>query len=321
MGGGWPAITRWVLDPGVHRFDLTRPDGAPIEVMAVVGRHKGPRLVFTAGVHGDEFEGIRALGELAQELVHREICGTVVLIPVSNPEAVAAGSRTSPLDGGNLNRTFPGRPDGTPTEQLAHLLMEQVIRGADLLVDLHAGGTHYAFEVLAGYRELEGPVGAATYRAARSLGLPNLWVMNPNPGVFSYEACRVGVPAVGVEVTGTGGCRERDVALIKRGLYGVLAEFGVLPGAVVPEPDESRRVLRGAWTHAPATGLFRAYVGLGDEVRQGALIAEVLDHWGRPTAALKAAHEGIVAAIRHTGWIHNGDWAVWLMSAEAVTSE
>lgn len=300
---------------------LTRTVGAPIEVLVVVGFHPGPRLVFTAGVHGDEFEGIRALGELAPKLSPQDIHGTVVLVPVANPEAVAAVSRTSPVDGGNLNRSFPGRADGTPTEQLAYLLMEQVIRGADLLVDLHAGGTRYAFDMLAGYREWEGPIGTATYRAAWAFGIPNLWVMNQNPGVFSYEVCRAGVPALGVEATGTGGARSEDVATLKRGLYGVMAAWGVLPAAQVPQPSSPRRVVRGGWTHSSESGLFRAHVRVGATVKQGDLVAEVVDYWSRPLEAFWAQRAGIIGAICHSGRINAGDWAVWLLEVDAVTTE
>lgn len=285
-----------------------------IQVAALVGRHPGPRLVFTAGVHGDEYEGVRALGDLARELNSADLRGTLLIIPVCNPEAFAAASRTSPLDGGNLNRSFPGRPDGTPTERLAHLLMEEVVRGAALLVDLHAGGTRYAFMTLAGYREMDGRVGADSYRAAWAFGLPEVWVMNPNLGVFSYEACRAGVPALGVETTGTGGAREEDIATLKRGLYGVLEAWGLLGGAGVRPVPHQRRTLRGAWTLSEATGLFRPRVTLGQRVRAGDLMAEILDIWSKPQRELRADHDGVVAAICHAGRIAAGDWAVWLMS-------
>lgn len=311
--GRWPAITRWKLDPGLHHLTLERRP-APIEVAALVGRQPGPRLVFTAGVHGDEYEGVRALGELAQELSPDALHGTLLLVPVCNPEAFGAATRTSPLDGGNLNRSFPGRADGGPTERLAHLIMAELIRGADLLVDLHAGGTRYAFTTLAGYREMEGRVGADSRRAAWAFGLPHLWVMNPNPGVFSYEVCRAGVPALGVETTGTGGARAADIAALKGGLYGVLAAWGMLPGARPTPQPEPRRILRGAWTLCGATGLFRPRVALGERVRAGTLMAEILDIWSRPLSELRAENDGLVAAICHAGRVEAGDWAVWLMS-------
>jgi uncharacterized protein len=308
-------MTPWHLDPGFHRLSLGREQAAPVEVAVVQGRRPGPRLLFTAGIHGDEYEGIRALGELAQELAEQDLQGTVTLVPVANPEAFVAATRTSPLDGGNLNRSFPGNPQGTPTQRLAHLLMTEVLAGADLLVDLHAGGTRYAFETLVGFREWDGPVGPATYRAAWAFGVPNLWVMNPNPGVFSYEVCRAGVPALGVETTGTGGARPADIAVLKQGLYRVLSAWGALPPRSEMQPQRPQRVLRGSWTFASATGLFRAHVSLGDEVAEGALLAEVLDAWSRPLAEIRAGGPGRVAAICHAGRISSGDWAVWLMES------
>jgi len=101
----------------------------------------GPVILLTAGVHGDEYEGQAALATLTRELAPEAIRGQVILLPMTNAPAARAGLRTSPVDGGNLNRLFPGNPRGTPSEMIAHYLETVLIPRADVMVDLHSGGS------------------------------------------------------------------------------------------------------------------------------------------------------------------------------------
>lgn len=109
-----------------------------VPIITLTGRSPGPHLVCTAGIHSDEPQAMRALMELAGELDPAAITGALVLVPVANPPAFGAVTRTSPLDGMDLNRIFPGRRDGTASERLAHTLFEQVLRSADFVLALHS---------------------------------------------------------------------------------------------------------------------------------------------------------------------------------------
>jgi predicted deacylase len=115
-------------------------DGAelrlPVKVLA--GRGARPVFVLIAGIHGDEAEGILALLDLWQAIDPRDLCGRMDIVPVANPPAFAAGRRTSPIDDLDLNRVFPGRRDGSITQQLAHVLFHRLVAGADLLLTLHS---------------------------------------------------------------------------------------------------------------------------------------------------------------------------------------
>src|SRR5207344_3566991 len=100
--------------------------------------------------------------------------GSVWLIPGANPLAFAAGTRTSPEDGVNLARVFPGDASGTPTQRLAYWLFSSFAEKADYLIDLHSGGVEYKFLPVGCFYDrpgLENP----SYRAASAFGLPNLW--------------------------------------------------------------------------------------------------------------------------------------------------
>ena len=119
-----------------------RPDGGPLGLPLVVvrGALPGPTLGVVAGVHGDEYEGPEALRRFLAGLDPARLRGTVVATPQANPPAFEAGQRTGAVDHLDLNRAFPGRPDGFLTQRIADLLVGEVVGPADALVDLHGGG-------------------------------------------------------------------------------------------------------------------------------------------------------------------------------------
>jgi len=102
----------------------------------------GPSVVMQAGTHGDEWEGQVGLGNLIRELKPRNIQGKLVILPSANFPAAMAGTRTSPIDEGNLNRSFPGDSDGRPTAMIAHYIENLLLPMADYVVDLHSGRRH-----------------------------------------------------------------------------------------------------------------------------------------------------------------------------------
>lgn len=99
----------------------------------------GPRIVVLGGVHGDEVESVVAAQRIATSSLALR-AGRLDLVPICHEAAFAADSRTSPLDGGDLARSFPGAAAGSPTERLAHHLVREVLDGADLVIDVHTSG-------------------------------------------------------------------------------------------------------------------------------------------------------------------------------------
>jgi predicted deacylase len=308
------------LEPGLlHQLELPvagLADGSVVRLPLLVaaGRQPGPRIVITAGIHGDEYEGPRVLTDLLHTLDVQVLGGIVVGVPVAHPPAFAVGSRTSPIDGLNLARVFPGDPAGTMTLRIAHILLRHVVEGADLLVDLHSGGVRYHFAQLAGfYPFLTGPGALLARRAALAMGFPYLWAIPANPGVLSYTAAMQGIPSVGAEVSGMGGCLEEDVTLYREGLHRVLALMGMLPGVAAAAVDESVMVWQGDWLLSSASGQFRPHVSLGQDVRQGDLLASILDPFGAVLDEMRAVESGRVLALRHLRSISPGEWAVMVL--------
>ena len=124
--------------------------------IAVIRNGTGPTVFFQAGNHGDEYEGQIALVKLIRELDPAAIQGRVIVLPAANFPAAMAGTRVSPIDEGNLNRAFPGNPDGTVTQQIAYYIDSVLFPKADLFHDLHSGGSSLQYVPFASMHEGHG---------------------------------------------------------------------------------------------------------------------------------------------------------------------
>ena len=128
---------------GHLRLPYSRDDsvwGSVMIPICVIRNGDGPTALLTGGNHGDEYEGPLALFELARTLDPKDVSGTVIIVPAMNYPAFRAGTRTSPIDKGNMNRAFPGRADGTVTEKIADYFQRHLLPRADIVLDFHSGG-------------------------------------------------------------------------------------------------------------------------------------------------------------------------------------
>ncbi len=195
-------------------------------------RTRGPHVLITGGVHGDEFEPMVAIRQLAAELADQPLNGAVTLVPVVNEAAFRRGDRVAE-DGLDLARTCPGREDGSITEQTAAAL-SKLIHSADFYIDLHTGGTRLQVYPLAGYvlhprREIH----LRQQRMASVFGLPIVWGTDPNLNGRSLSVARdANVPAIYAEFLGGGGCEPRGVTAYVRGCRNILTDLDILDGQI-----------------------------------------------------------------------------------------
>jgi predicted deacylase len=273
-----------------------------------------PHVLFTGGVHGDEYEPMAALRRLAGLLSGCKLAGRVTHIPVVNEEAFHLGSRTAG-DGLDLARTFPGRPGGSITERTADALTP-LIGSADFYVDLHTGGERLRVHPLSGYM-LHSDAGVldAQRRLASAFGLPIVWGTNPSLEGRSLSIARdANVPAIYTEYLG-GGCDPRGVDAFVRGCFNVLIDLGVIEGqllrpSVPPLIVEDGRVGSGHMqvrNPSPRAGFFEAMVGLGERVRAGQMLGVVTDPLGREVLPANADCDGIVLVLRRLPSIESGE--------------
>lgn len=166
--------------PGRHVGDLrlkysdnTTPLGyVPIPVGCLVGE-PGPTLLLTGGVHGDEYEGPVAIMKLLHRLDPGDLRGRIIMLPALNAPAVKTSARVSPLDDGNLNRSFPGDRDGGPTAAIAHLVEHVIMPDCDAAIDFHSGGKASWFTPCAlAARTRDGGLSRENMDLARVFGAP-----------------------------------------------------------------------------------------------------------------------------------------------------
>ena len=265
--------------------------GLNVPVIEVTGDEPGPRLSVISGVHGCEYASIAGVRRWAAGLTERRLRGTVTVVPVVNLPAFWARSPfVVPEDGKNLNRCFPGSPDGTLAERLAFAVFEQVITGSDAFVDAHAGDLVEALEPFAMYDG--GPAEATARGLATAYGLRYVVRQAPGPGQVvagssSGAAAAAGVPAITAEAGGCGLVTEDAVAAHVRGLDGVLRYLDMRPGDVAAgdvaagdmaagDPARPPVYLNGfVWPRTPSAGWWEPAVRVGEAVSTGQVLGTV----------------------------------------------
>jgi N-alpha-acetyl-L-2,4-diaminobutyrate deacetylase len=306
---------------GIHhgflRLPYSRNDSAWGSVMipiTIIANGKGPTALLTGGNHGDEYEGPVALQELAASLQPEQITGRVIILPMMNQPAFSAGLRCSPVDGGNMNRSFPGRPDGTVTQKICHYIASELVPLADIVLDFHSGGKTLDFlpfaaaHILDDKRQEEDCMAAMqAFNAPYSVRMLEI----DNVGMFDTEVETQGKVFVTTELGGAGTSTARSVAIAKKGIRNLLIHAKIMAGNLdmsetiqLDMPDES------CFVFAEKAGLVEYLVDLGDTVENGQPIARVWasDRTGTQPETLTAKRDGILAARHVPGLIKIGDF-------------
>lgn len=253
----------------------------PVPVISI-RNGDGPKVVCMAGNHGDEYEGQVALTRLAQRLSPTDVSGQLIILPAANTPAAIAGLRTSPVDGGNLNRCFPGNPDGTPTEVIAHYLEHVIFHRADFLLDLHSGGSSLIYLPTAlvkrGQSESDNALRLGLIDA---LGLPfALTFDSDESGPFATSAiARQGGVGITTELGGGGLIDPAHLRLIEAGLKRYLRRVGVCPRLETEPARHQPRILFAdddtQYVYARSEGLFEPLAELGEQVTNGQPAARI----------------------------------------------
>ncbi len=255
----------------------------PIPIV-VVKNGEGPTALFCSGNHGDEYEGQVALTNLAKWLDPHRITGRVIILPMANYPAALAGRRVSPIDDQNLNRIFPGDPNGSVTHQIAYYIDSELVPLADFVMDLHSGGSSLMYTPCALAKQSASP---AVYQkqlaALRAFGAPYTYIQGGAQGqggdqTLGSGAERRGIPALGSELGGSGTITPAGLAITERGIRNVLAHLGILPESdAQPVPQTRFLDVRGPemYMYAPESGVFEPLVELGQEVTPGTPAARI----------------------------------------------
>jgi predicted deacylase len=275
----------------------------------------GPKVLITAGVHGDEYEPMLTIMEVSGQLSSVLITGTVTLVPVANSSAYSLAQRCG-IDDLDMARICPGEANKTPTESAAAQVSD-LIRKADYYIDLHTGGRMFDIYPLTGYMLHRNPdVLKKQQEMARAFNLPVIWGTDEAPNGRTLSVARdANVPAVYVEYGGGGSARWHIVNAYRDGCLNVLRSLGMITEQEhrddsvkywVEDYTPNNGYLQGKMP-APAEGIFTPGVELGETVEKDLLWGRVIDPLHGTEKSVFADTAGIVLFLRAQAYVRKGD--------------
>jgi predicted deacylase len=287
--------------------------GARIPVSVVNGAMPGPVLALVAGTHGYEYTSVVALPRVRARLDPARMSGAVILVHMANPPAFFGRRIYYNVDGKNLNRMYPGRPDGTQTERIAAVIFREVIGKATHLIDMHCGDGNeslrpYAYWQITGEPKLD----AAGKELALAFGLDHIVIDRERPKDPSKSAYTAntavlhGKPAITVESGGLGGTDEVSVNAQEAGALSVVRHLGIMDAPSV-RVDKPLFVDRAEVLLAPATGVWSWRVEKGQSVAEGTLLGRVLDPFGAVLGEVRVPFGGEVLYVVATPPVTKGE--------------
>ncbi|MEP6730620.1 MAG: succinylglutamate desuccinylase/aspartoacylase family protein [bacterium] len=286
-----------------------------IPLVIINGFDDGPILCVTAGVHAAEYAPIDACMRLVQEIRPDELHGAVIAVPVVNMTMFERRAGfVSPVDGLNLNKIAPGRADGSFSERLAHVLLQEIIGVADCHIDLHAGDLGEELLAFAGSAMTgDAAVDARGEEMARaftpeliSLSTSPASTIPPFPGSLCYEAAHNGIASILAESGGDGTLRAEDVGLHVDGTLDVMRCLGMLDSTARPNRARTAAQHR-VIVRASRAGLVRHKVRVGDRVTAGQEVAEILDVFGDVVERVSSSGDGVIGLIWTNKVVATGD--------------
>lgn len=282
--------------------------GDPIELPVTIinGSKPGPTAFLTAAIHGDELNGIEVVREVALEWDHTDIHGTIVCLPVLNVPGFITQQRYLPIYERDLNRAFPGKPDSTSSNRIAHEIYTNFIAPCDFGLDFHTS-TRGRTNMLHVRADMDDP---ATDRLARSFGTNLIIGGQGSPGMLRYEATRGGIPTITVEL---GKAHRFERELIDHALNGVrsvFAEYGIYEQEVVRWPvwqtivDDSDEK---TWLRADAGGLVEMRYERGDLVEEGEVICRITNPFKAEAMTVEAPFVGLIVGVLENPVVYPGN--------------
>ncbi len=280
-------------------------EGVPVStpVLVVNGAQPGPTLCLTAAVHGDELNGIEVVRRVVHDIDPSNLSGAVIGVPIVNVQGFRRGSRYLP-DRRDLNRYFPGNPDGSAAARIAYSFFTNVLPHCDALIDVHTGSLSRANlpQIRADLRDPN--------VVALTQGFGSMVVLHSEPevGMLRYAATAAGIPAVTLEA---GGPLELELSEVKRGVKGIetlLTTLGMVKKIRLfgdPEPV----YYSSSWVRSNNGGILLSNVSLGSTVRKGDLLGTITDPMNNVQVELLSPYSGRIIGMSRNQVVMPGDAA------------
>lgn len=264
------------------------------------GKKAGPVLLLTAGIHGDELNGVETIRRM---IVDKSIVpdnGSVIAVPIVNIYGFLNNNRYLP-DGRDLNRCFPGNRNGSLASRIAYILMKNICSKADFGIDFHTGGQNINYPQIrcdTSVRE--------NLELARSFSPPIIVNSGLRDGSFRRAAWENRKTILVFE---SGESMRMDENSITQGIEGVIRFMQLLKMKKGEPPASGGSILvsRSSWIRAGYSGMFRPYRELGERVKKNDKLASITDPFGDTEYVIKSRFNGYILSIRSHPIVNRGD--------------
>ena len=296
-----------------------RPDGSAvfIPVMLVNGIEDGPVVAMDGCTHGDEYEGPEAVQALVAHLDPTQLRGAFIGVPVVNVPAFEAMQRVTPYDPlsyPDVNRNYPGRPDGGLTGRIAYAHFNQIVRHTDVIITVHSGASFAMLPPKLIYHERDDALGQRNLEIAQAFGWEILWQDGSYPGTLHQAAAELDIVCIAPEFGGTDRMphlRAERTARLITGATNVMKHLGMLGGK--PELPPRWQVVKGEshlFANYGGMLIYEAGFELGQSVHQGQKLARIVNLYGHELEAVTAPYDGLAIMMRTLPLVNVGDWVV-----------
>lgn len=285
-----------------------------IDVPVIIERSKkpGPTVLITAGIHGDEVNGVEIVRQIISKGINKPKKGTIICVPVINVFGFIHMDREFP-DGRDLNRVFPGIKGGSLASRVAFKLVTEILPHADLVLDFHTGGADRfnaaQIRIAKGEKNLK--------QLAKIFGAPFVLYSKNLSKSFRNTCYKLSIPVLLFE---GGKSFNIDTTITNTGVNGtkrVLNHLGMLNSKFkVSEPKKSCVFIdKSKWIRANHSGMFRPKISINTNVEKGDVIGHITDPYGSFNHFVKAPNTGYIFNINESPIIYQGD-AIFHISTE-----
>ena len=277
-----------------------------LKIPIIVSRSKfnGPTILLSAGLHGDEINGIEIVRQIITRKINKPKTGTIICIPVINVFGFVNQTREFP-DKRDLNRVFPGSKKGSLASRFAYYLLKEIMPHVDYAIDFHAGGASRfnapQIRIVPENQELKAL--ADVFQAPFGLYSKNI------VGSFRNSCDKLGVKMLLFE---GGKSVNINDEITQHGIEGtkrILDHFGMLGSRkkiIVPEKN-TVYIEKSNWVRAKYSGMFHGFTKIGNYVTKGQLLATVSDPYGKIEHKVKAPNSGYIINVNDAPIVFQGD--------------
>ncbi len=279
---------------------------SPVNVPVIIERSKkpGPTVLFTAGIHGDEVNGVEIVRQLIAKGINKPRIGTIICMPVINIFGFINLKREFP-DGRDLNRVFPGSPTGSLAGRVAHKLIDEIIPHVDLIIDFHTGGSGRFNAPQLRYSKDNKNLDIL----AKVFGAPFVLYSKNLSKSFRTTCYKLGKPILLFEGGKSFHIDETVTNYAVNGSKRILKHLGMLKTSFKSSKPKKDCVFiyESKWQRASFSGMFKASVSIGSQIKKGAILGNITDPYGKFNHFVKALNSGYIINVNESPIVYQGD--------------